>query len=159
MTNIAVHFVMEHSDPYDTPVKRLLSCYDYIVYCCVFKRGGNKVKLKDLSLYAGEVLVMDRGNCFRVAAAVVYCARVLGFDGRVVAGSAVPKKIRHGWSEIRIGNTWYLLDVFRSRWNPEQNFRLVTFEEYPKKICRNKGWEMLVKKGKVKWKKIRADEF
>ena len=91
---LAVAFVRKHSKTKDTPEKRLYSCFTYFVKKFRYRSGGLKVSAKDLPSYAKQFLVEKKGNCYRGAAALAYCAKALGFSARIGVGGKTKKQGR-----------------------------------------------------------------
>ena len=148
---LAVAFVRKHSKTKDTPEKRLYSCFTYFVKKFRYRSGGLKVSAKDLPSYAKQFLVEKKGNCYRGAAALAYCAKALGFSARIGVGGKTKKQIVHGWTEIRIGKKWYYYDINRQRMNSHMKLYKVPVKKKPFRVIKNKGWDLTVTNGKVKW--------
>lgn len=76
---------------------------------------GQFSKGKSLS-YAQQTMLTGKGNCYGFAATfAVLAKRATGLPVRVCWGTSTAfNKSRaqlHGWTEIKIGNTWYIFDT------------------------------------------------
>ena len=151
--NTAVKFIAQHAKAAASPKAKLLACYDYFTDKCGYVNHGYKVTPEQLPKFGMTFMLTDRGNCFMGSSAMCYCAKALGYETRFGIGNSYMGPNAHGWAEVKVGGTWYLFDINRTRWFKKKNFRMVTYDKYPVRLVRSKCYYLTVKDGKVEWKK------
>lgn len=109
----------------NTKAKKLKACYNYIYKTYKYKRSYAKPTSKGknwTSYYAYQMYKKKKGNCYNYASSFAYCAKVLGYDARVVTGKIVALgggMTPHGWVEIKHSNgKLYLYDP-----NMQKNYK------------------------------------
>ena len=84
--------------------------------------------------YAKEMYANQGGNCYRYAALFCWLARGLGYDATVVTGY-VPSRSSgwapHGWCEITVDGTVYIVDPDLYKSYPSYNWYMVTYANAP----------------------------
>lgn len=152
---MAVKFVLKHSRMNDTPRDRLRDCYDVLRNYRYQRIYRNNPSAGMVPSYASYMFTHRRGNCYRYASAYAYIARVLGFKVRVCAGGVNTRNGRylspHGWCEVKIGDTWKMVDCSLGRHHWRHNFFLTTREKYPFHARCNKIFTMKIKNHKIHW--------
>lgn len=116
---------------------KLLACYNYVINASGYKRTYETPTADWTGQFAWEILSTGEGNCFRYAAAYASLAKGLGYDARVATGYIGNRKggfSPHGWTEVRIGDTWYIFDTeMHDAKNGKKNYYFKTYETYPSK--------------------------
>ena len=110
-TNLAVAFVRANTKANQSANEKLNACVKVFVKKYKFKSIGyvEDANASQMRGYANEFFTKKKGCCFSHAAAVVYVARVLGYqDTRVSFGTISghykkDKKLKsnHGWAEVK----------------------------------------------------------
>ena len=95
------------------------------------------------------MLSNGQGNCYRYASSFAYIARALGYEARVAVGTL--GRSPHGWTEVLVGDTWYLCDANMQRNHPEWNSYLCTEATYPYGHTRSATYRLWIVKGQVSW--------
>ena len=121
--------------PEMTQEQKLRACYDYMIEHCSYKRSYEKPAGDWTGTYATDILTTGKGNCYRFASGFAYLAKGLGYESRVATGQIKSKKggvTPHGWTEIKIGDVWYLFDADMQDSNG-RDYYMKTYEAYPTK--------------------------
>lgn len=121
--------------PEMTDEQKLAACYRYILDASSYKRTYERPSGDWTWQYAVDILTTGQGNCYRYAAGFACLAKRLGFDARVATGQIKARRggvTPHGWTEIRIGDTWYLFDPDMQDANGRDYYRK-TYAAYPTK--------------------------
>ncbi len=158
----AVQFVRKHTKTSDSNKTKLKKCYDYLwkhykysrIYASPSSRALNP-KAADMSKIAKQMFKSKKGNCHRYAACFAYIARVLGYDSKVVVGTAPGSGGRtpHGWTKVSYNKTgnkykWYLCD-------PDvelHRLHVYMVSHHPWGVREKWTCTLQIKDGKVKWK-------
>lgn len=97
-----------------TQAQKLQACYQYVLDHCSYKRTYETPSGDWTGTFAKEILTTGKGNCYRYAAAFAYLAKGLGYESRVATGQISAARggvTPHGWTEVKIGGTWYIFDT------------------------------------------------
>ncbi|MCD7762525.1 MAG: hypothetical protein LUI14_04895 [Lachnospiraceae bacterium] len=152
----AVAFVVANSKSSQTRQQRLKSCFKALCKYPYTRLYDGAPTAKTAASYASYMFKNKTGNCYRYAAAMVYIARVLGYDSRLAVGGVTSSSTRslsaHGWCEVKIGSTWKMIDCSMQRAYTNKNLFLVKRSSYPFRLRCDKTYTMSVSNGKVKWK-------
>lgn len=152
----AVSFVMKYSSPKLSRQKRLKKCFQALLKYPYHRMTDGEPSARKIASCARYMFSAKRGNCYRYASAMAYIGRVLGYDTRVAVGAVTARGPKaplspHGWCEVKIGNTWKMIDCSMQRANMKRSLYLVTRKKYPYRLKCNKEYTMSVQNGKVKW--------
>lgn len=132
--------------PEMTDGEKFVVCYQYILDSCSYKRSYDTPEGDWTKGYAIELLSTGRGNCYRYAAGLASLAEAIGYDAKVVTGEIGSRKggmTPHGWTEVLIGDTWYVFDAVRQDASKQKNYFGQTYETYPgKPIVKEQEWEL-----------------
>ena len=132
--------------PEMTADQKLLAAYQYILDHTSYKRTYETPAGDWTGEYALEVFTTGKGNCFRYAAAFASLARGLGYETRVATGQIHAARggvTPHGWTEILIGEEWYLFDPDMED-AKKQDFYFKTYETYPvKPLIKQAEWPVI----------------
>ena len=151
----AVAFVNAHSSSSQSNANRLYACYQYLWQNYPYARYYDTPNISSMPGYANTMFSKKSGNCYRYAAAFAYIARVLGYDSRVAVGmisSASGGMTPHGWTEVKVGNTWYICDANMQRNIPSINSYMKTDSTYAYAHSCHARYTLTVSKGQVIWK-------
>lgn len=120
-----------------TEEEKLLACYNHVVNASSYKRTYETPTADWTGTFGWEILTTGEGNCFRYASAYASLLKGLGYDARVATGYIGNRKgglSPHGWTEVRIGDTWYVFDTeMHDAKNGTKNYYFKTYETYPSK--------------------------
>lgn len=120
-----------------TEEEKLLACYNHVVNASSYKRTYETPTADWTGTFGWEILTTGEGNCFRYASAYASLLKGLGYDARVATGYIGNRKgglSPHGWTEVRIGDTWYVFDTeMHDAKNGAKNYYFKTYETYPSK--------------------------
>lgn len=153
--NLAVKFVQDHTKESWSKSKKLKACYDYLWKNYPYERFYESPSPSKMPSYARYMLKYKQGNCYRYAAAFAYIARVIGYESRVGVGeiSAIGGGMTpHGWTEIKIGGTWYMFDANMQRNYPHISSYKQTHDSYRYRHTFLDVYKLEIKNGKVTWK-------
>lgn len=132
--------------PEMTAGQKLRAAYQYVLDHTSYKRTYETPAGDWTGAYALEALTTGKANCYRYAAAFASLARGLGFEARVATGQIKSAKggvTPHGWTEILIGEEWYLFDADMEdakKWD----FYQKTYEDYPvKPLIKQAEWPVV----------------
>ncbi len=116
---------------------KLLACYNYVINTSGYRRTYETPTADWTGQFSWEILSSGEGNCFRYAAAYASLVKGLGYDARVATGFIGNRKgglSPHGWTEVRIGDAWYIFDTeMHDAKNGKKNYYFKTYETYPSK--------------------------
>ena len=153
--SLAVSFAVKHSKASHTPKERLRECFDALCLYPYVRSYYDDPAPGLISSYARDMLKNQGGNCYRYASSFAYIAKSLGFDVRVGVGGTTAYRYNdlspHGWCEIKIGKTWYIVDCSMARHNPDENLFLVARKNYPFKLRCDKIFSMEITNHKITW--------
>ena len=152
-TKLAVKFVRAHTKSTDSRESKLKKCYYYLSKKYSYTRYYTNLypKAKSMQTMAYDMLSKKTGNCHRYAASFAYIATVLGYDARVIVGDISSNHggmTPHGWTEVKIGKSWYIFDPDMEM-NGVDSYKKTTT---PCKTSVTRKCTMKVKNGKVTWK-------
>lgn len=152
----AVAFVTKYSSFKLSRQKRLKQCFQAIRKYPYHHMSAVAPSAGRIPSYANYMFTAKRGNCYRYGSAMSYIGRVLGYDTRLAVGAVTSRGpyaslSPHGWCEVKIGNTWEMIDCSMQRFNLKKNLFLVTRKKYPYRLRCDKVHTMTIRKGKVKW--------
>lgn len=120
-----------------TEEDKLLACYNHVINASSYKRTYETPTADWTGTFGWEILTTGEGNCFRYASAYASLLKGLGYDARVATGYIGNRKgglSPHGWTEVRIGDTWYVFDTeMHDAKNGTKNYYFKTYETYPSK--------------------------
>ena len=160
--NLAVACVRKNTKETMTREEKMAAVYNYFIKKCKYVHKSDKEKLSKMPGYAKEMFRKKKGNCYRGAAALLYCAKALGYETRMGLGSvtSVPDDnwglSIHGWAEIKVGKKWLICDISMGRRHAAlvgNNLYMVQWKYYPFRLKRNKNYLLTASKGKIKWSK------
>lgn len=131
--------------PEMTEEQKLRACYDYVINTTSYKRTYETPTADWTGAFGLELLSTGRGNCYRYAAAYASLVKGLGYDARVATGKIGNRKgglSPHGWTEVLIGDTWYIFDSeMHDAKNGQKNYYFKTYETYPSKpLIKEADW-------------------
>lgn len=113
--------------------KQLAKCFDYFVKASVYERKTETPQGNWTENYAEDILLNGKGNCYNYASAFAYIALGLGYEAKVCTGtvtSSLGGRTPHAWTEVRIGNNWYIFDAEMQRAKGSGYYKQ-TYESYP----------------------------
>ena len=151
----AVKFVRAHTKESWSAEKKLAACYKYLWKNYTYQRFYESPSASKMPSYANYMFKNKKGNCYRYAASLAYIARVIGYDTKVVSGKISSTRggmTPHGWTEIKMGDTWYIFDANMQRNFPTVDSYKKTEKTYPYRHEILDKYKMTVKNGKVSWK-------
>ena len=161
---LAVALVRKVTKSSMTQEQKLRAVYNYFIKKCSYKRYYHVKGDDDVSRmpgYARDMFKNRYGNCYRGASALLYCAKALGYETRLALGgmTSSSRKPRtragysiHGWSEVKVGKKWLLMDISIQRRHNKDLF-LIEYKKYPYYIYRDRNYLLNVENGKVIWSK------
>ncbi len=150
---LAVSFVVKNARKNGTRVQKLKDCYRKLVsyrYTRYYKGRSLKASEKNNRLLAAAMFRNKNGYCYKYAAAMTYCATVLGFKTRLVSGAYYRRIYDHGWCEVMIGNQWRILDCSRQRHHSQDLFLV---KKPPYTLIRFENYYLKPRNGKAVWEK------
>ncbi len=115
--------------------KQLQKCFDFFVATSSYERKTDYPSGNWAPDYAREILSTGKGNCYNYAAAFAYVAKGLGYEARVCTGtvmSSLGGRAPHAWTEIRMGNNWYIFDT-EMQGAKGSGYYKQTYDTYPAK--------------------------
>jgi hypothetical protein len=113
--------------------KQLERCFDYFVKASVYERKMGVPEGDWTESYAKDILLNSKGNCYNFASAFAYIALGLGYEARVCTGSvtsALGGRTPHAWTEVKVGNNWYIFDAEMQRAKGSGYYKQ-TYDSYP----------------------------
>lgn len=128
-----------------TEEQKLTACYNYVINASSYKRTYETPTADWTGQFGWEILSSGQGNCYRYAAAYASLLKGLGYDARVATGKIGNRKgglSPHGWTEVRIGDTWYIFDTeMHDAKNGAKNYYFKTYATYPSKpLIKEADW-------------------
>ena len=140
-----------------TKLEKLYACYQYFVKKCRYRSYHDGESSTKMSSFARDMFKNRQGNCYRGAAALAYCARVLGFETRVgiggVTSHARGRLYDHGWMEQKGTNDWYMYDISMGRRTTRKLYH-VTRKKYPYRLRKDKAYTLIITDGKPHWEQL-----
>lgn len=149
---MAVDFVVKNARKNGSRKEKLHDCYRKLVsyqYVRYFKGKSLKASEKNNRLLAAAMFRNKNGYCYKYAAAMTYCATVLGFKTRLVSGAYYRKIYDHGWCEVMIGKEWRVLDCSRQRHHAQDLFLV---KKPPYNLIRFDNFYLKTENGRAFWK-------
>lgn len=161
---MAKDLVLSLTRPSWTAVKKLQTCYRYLVQDCSYAAGSYTLTPKSFPSMAQRMFVLQAGDCYQGALAMAYIGKVLGFTSRMVRGFVdsrlTPGQVsllqelpgnEHGWAEIMAEGPSYLVyDVSMARVYPGKLYHIPRVR-YPYAIRALAGYKLNIVNGKVSW--------
>ncbi len=137
----AVKAVKNATNSKMTQEQKLKACYNWIIKNFYYERDyQDPAKLKNnwTKSYAEYAFQKKRGNCYKYASAMGYCAEILGYDARVAYGKIASGNSRtnHGWTEIKINGTYYIFDTVQADYY-KGNYYKRTYKNYPRTLYKS----------------------
>lgn len=154
---LAISVITKNTKDSWSKSKKLKACFDYFINKTEYERAKDEVAIEKMPEYAAYMMKNKKGNCYRSASAMAYCAKALGYKTRICVGLvSASKKVAdspHGWVEIKVDDEWKMCDISmqRPRVKDKINLYLLTREKYPFALECQDTYNMSVKNGKVKW--------
>ena len=140
--------------------EKVEACFQYVVRKCRYQSRPLKPSVKRLSSFAYNMYVTKRGHCYMSAAAVAYCAKVIGCPVRMAVGGKRKGAVSHGWAEVKLDGKWYVYDASRQRWSSARDLGKISWNHFYNtwkntrhNIVRNGVYSLKIKGGKAVWKK------
>lgn len=149
---MAVDFVVKNARKKGTAKQKLEDCYWKLTgyqYTRYYKGTSPKASEKNNRLLAAAMFRNKNGYCYKYAAAMTYCATVLGFKTRMVSGAFYKRRYDHGWCEVQIGKSWRVLDCSRQRHHGQSLFLT---KKPPYNLIRFENYYLKTQGGKAFWK-------
>lgn len=153
--NLAVKFVQAHTEEDWSKAEKLKACYKYLWKNYPYQRFYETPSPAKMPGYANYMFSSKQGNCYRYAAALAYIAKVIGYKSGVGVGtiSAIGGGMTpHGWTEIKVGDAWYVFDANMQRNYPHISSFMQTHTSYRYRHTRSDVYKLEIKNGKVTWK-------
>ncbi len=129
----AAQFVGKYSTTSQSTSAKLQSCYNALWSKYPYKRYYESPSASKMAQFALDMFKNKQGNCYRYAAAFAYIAKVLGYEARVGVGqisAAAGGMTPHGWTEVKVGSTWYICDPDMQMNHPGVNSYMRTESNY-----------------------------
>lgn len=131
--------------PEMTEEEKLRACYDYVVNNSGYNRTYETPTADWTGTFGFELLTTGKGNCYRFASAYASLLKGLGFDARVATGKIGSRRgglTPHGWTEVLVGDTWYVFDSeMQYATKKGKNYYFKTYETYPSKpLVKEADW-------------------
>ena len=83
---------------------------------------------------AKQMYYRPGGNCYHYGSLMAWVARGLGYDARAVSGEVQGGVLGwsyHGWCEVTVDGTKYVIDPDLQKYIPNRNFFMVTYDQAP----------------------------
>ena len=155
IVNKAVEIVRSLTNGNQNDMAKLRKCYNYIVNDCYYRAYDDLESINKMPTYAENMFDNKCGNCYRGASALAYMAKTLGFKARVHVGLIGITKwstlYTHGWTEIRVGDKWYICDTSMQRYYPGISLFMKLKKDYPFYLVLQHRYELKIREGKVCW--------
>ncbi len=137
----AVKAVKNATNSKMTQEQKLKACYNWIIKNFYYERDYQdpaKLKKNWTKSYAEYAFKNKKGNCYKYASAMGYCAEILGYDARVAYGKIASGNSRtnHGWTEIKINGTYYIFDTVQADYY-KGNYYKRTYKNYPRTLYKS----------------------
>lgn len=119
-----------------TEEQKIAACYQYVVNTYTYRRTYEKPAGDWTGAFAMEIMTSGQGNCYRYAAAFAYLLKGLGYETKVITGQIGRRGgglAPHGWTEVLIGDSWYVFDTEMQYANGKKNYYWHTYNSYPSK--------------------------
>lgn len=130
--------------PEMTEEQKIKACYDYMVTTNSYKRTYETPEGDWTADFAMQILTTHQGNCYRFAAGFGCLLKGLGYETRVATGHIGTRRgglAPHGWTEVYIGDDWYIFDTEMQYANGKKNYYFKTYETYPSKpLIKRADW-------------------
>ena len=144
----AVYVVNAATTPSMTKEQKLRACYNWIIRNCSYERDYQdpaRLNYNWTKSYAEYLFAKKRGNCYKYAGAMGYCAAVLGYPSRVAYGKIASgsSMTNHGWTEVAIDGKIYLFDTVQADYS-KGNYYKRTYSNYPKKLKRSGACQIVL---------------
>lgn len=117
-----------------TEEEKISACYWHMANNYTYKRTYETPAGDWTGGFALEILTTGQGNCFRFAAAFAYLLNELGYETRVITGRIGTRSggtTPHGWTEVKIGDEWFVFDTELQYANKDKDYYWKTYETYP----------------------------
>lgn len=117
-----------------TEEEKISACYWYMVNNYSYRRTYETPQGDWTGTFALEILTSGQGNCFRYASAFAYLMNELGYETKVITGVIGARRggvTPHGWTEVKIGDQWYVFDTELQYANRNKNYYWRTYATYP----------------------------
>ena len=124
-----------------TREQKLRACFNWIVRNCSYARDYTdpaRLNYNWTKSYAEYLFANKKGNCYKYASAMGYCAAVLGYPSKVAYGkiSSNHGMTNHGWTEVVMDGKTYIFDTVQADYS-QYNYYKRTYSNYPKKLQKN----------------------
>lgn len=117
-----------------TEEEKISACYWYVVNSYSYQRTYETPQGDWTGAFALEIFTTGQGNCYRYASAFAYLLYELGYDIKVITGRVGARNggtTPHGWTEVKIGDVWYVFDTELQYANRGKDYYWKTYETYP----------------------------
>ncbi len=117
-----------------TEEEKISACYWYMVNNYSYRRTYETPQGDWTGSFALEILTTGKGNCYRYASAFAYLLHELGYETKVITGRIGARNggmTPHGWTEVKIGDVWYVFDTELQYANRNRDYYWKTYETYP----------------------------
>lgn len=125
--------------------EKIRACYMFIIDNAAYKRTYETPSGDWTGEYAYQLLTSGKGNCYRYASAFAYLVKGLGYETKVITGEVVSRKggtTPHSWTEVRIGDEWYIFDTELQDANGKDYYKK-TYENFPSRpLIKMSEWEV-----------------
>ncbi len=151
----AAQFVGKYTKTSQSVSEKLQTCFNALWKNYTYKRYYETPSAASMPQYAIDMFKNKQGNCYRYAAAFAYIAKALGYETRVGVGqisAAAGGMTPHGWTEVKVGSTWYICDANMQMNHPGINSYMRTESNYPYRHTCSARYTMSVADRKVTWK-------
>lgn len=120
--------------PEMTEEEKISACYWYIVNNYSYQRTYETPQGDWTGSFALEIFTTGKGNCYRYASAFAYLLHELGYETKVITGRIGARSggtTPHGWTEVKIGDVWYVFDTELQYANRDRDYYWKTYATYP----------------------------
>ena len=117
-----------------TEEEKISACYWYMVNSFSYRRTYETPAGDWTGVFALDILSTGKGNCFRYASAFAYLMYELGYETKVITGVIGARRggtTPHGWTEVKIGDVWYVFDTELQYANRDRDYYWKTYATYP----------------------------
>ncbi|MBQ1492730.1 MAG: hypothetical protein IIZ39_12290 [Blautia sp.] len=161
---LAKNLVLSLTKPSWSGVKKLQTCYFYLVRDCSYALDSYSFSPGSFPSMARNMFLRQAGDCYEGALCMAYVGKVLGFTSRMVMGyvdsNLSPSQVssmahvannEHGWAEIMAeGTTYRVYDVSMARVYPPKLYHIPR-AAYPYAIQATAGFKLNIVNGIVSW--------
>ena len=161
---LAKDLVLSLTKPSWSAVKKLQTCYFYLVRDCSYVLDSYSFSPASFPSMARKMFLRCAGDCYEGALCMAYVGKVLGFTSRMVKGyvdsKLSPSQVanlahvagnEHGWAEIMAEGTVYrVYDVSMARVYPPKLYHIPR-ASYPYAIQALQGFKLNIVNGIVSW--------